>query len=56
MFDDCKSYAIFLYTLQDEYPEISKSKIHSFTVSQTRSIAYGALYFKTRLNYVLGRK
>ena len=49
MFDDYKSYAIFLYTLQNQYGEILKSKIHFFTVSQTRSIAYGTFYFKNQI-------
>lgn len=49
MFDDYKSYAIFLYTLQNQYSEISKSKIHFFTVSQTRRIAYGTFYFRKQI-------
>jgi len=49
MFDDYQSYALFLYQLESQYDEVLKSKIHFFTVSQTRSIAYGTFYFEHKI-------
>ena len=46
---DAKFYATFLYTLDNQFPDIICSEIKFFNTSPSKAVAYGTFYFNNEI-------